>query len=159
MTADLLLHETDYETERNKPVPTLNHGMIQLNLGFSLKSRFKGRFTFASEVKLDLDEWGSVPDLIIIPLRKMDIRRDVSQLREAPLCTIEILSPSQNLADLVAKAYEYFERGVQSCWLVIPDLANIYVFSSPEEYQIFRLGEMLIDPKLDISIPVSEVFE
>lgn len=158
MTADLLLHETDYETERNKPMPTLNHGLIQANL-IVLLAQFKPRFRAASELNLRLENWKSIPDIAILPFQKMNIRRDVQWMETPPLCTIEILSPSQNLADLVAKAYEYFERGVQSCWLVIPDLANIYVFSSPEEYQIYRLGEMLIDTRLDISIPVSEVFE
>jgi hypothetical protein len=47
---------------------------------------------------------------------------------------------------------------VKSCWIVLPSLANIYVFSSPDDYNIFRATEILHDDTLDISFPLEEVF-
>jgi len=42
---------------------------------------------------------------------------------------------------------------------VLPSLTNIYVFSSPDGYNIFRASETLRDEKLDISFPLEEVFK
>ncbi|MEO6760178.1 MAG: Uma2 family endonuclease [Saprospiraceae bacterium] len=149
---------SQYETERNKPIPSLNHSIIQLNLGSELRLRYKNRYRIASELSLDLSDWASVPDLCLYAARPLDLQNDQVALSEPPLCTIEIISPSQSLNEMVYKAREYFQHGVQSCWIVLLPLGNIYVFSSPENYEIFRATETLVDPKMDISIPLSEVF-
>jgi hypothetical protein len=46
----------------------------------------------------------------------------------------------------------YFAHGVKSCWLVIPRLKNVYVFSDPQNYQIFRTDQTLHDPALGIDL-------
>ncbi|MFN0016358.1 MAG: Uma2 family endonuclease [Saprospiraceae bacterium] len=150
---------TAYETDRNKPMPSLNHSVIQLNLGSELRSRYKNKYRVASELNLDLSDWMSVPDICIFPKMPLDLQNDVIAVMQAPLCTVEIISPSQSLTELVAKAREYFNHGVKSCWIVLPPLGNIYVFRSPDEYDIFRSTETLHDRVLDISIPLNEVFE
>ncbi|MEO6037298.1 MAG: Uma2 family endonuclease [Saprospiraceae bacterium] len=149
---------SQYETERNKPMPSLNHSIVQLNLGSELRTRYKNRYRIVSELSLDLSDWSSVPDICLYTFRPLDLQNDQVAVSEAPLCTIEIISPSQSLNELVYKAREYFQHGVQSCWIVLLPLGNIYVFSSPENYEIFRATETLLDPKLDIAIPLSEVF-
>ncbi len=150
---------TAYETERNKPIPSLNHSVVQLNLGSELRSRYKNKYRVASELSLDLSDWPSVPDICIFPKMPLDLQNDVTAMTEAPLCTVEIISPSQSLTELVTKARDYFRHGVKSCWIVLLPLGNIYVFRSPDEYDIFRANETLHDNVLDISIPLSEVFE
>lgn len=146
-----------YETERNKPMPSLNHGAIQANLIMELKP-FRRQFRIASELSLELADWPSVPDICIFPKMPLDLRNDVTAVSEAPLCAVEIISPSQSIDELVAKAEKYFEHGVRSCWIVIPTLGNVYVFSSPVDYRIFRDDEVLEDSVLGFSIPLSEVF-
>jgi len=148
-----------YETERNKPMPSLNHSVVQLNLGSELRSRYKNMYRVASELSLDLSDWPSVPDICIFPKMPLDLQNDVTAMTQPPLCTVEIISPSQSLTELVTKARDYFRHGVKSCWIVLLPLGNIYVFRSPEEYDIFRTNEILHDSVLDISIPLSEVFE
>ncbi len=76
-----------------------------------------------------------------------------------PLCAIEITSPSQSVTDMVAKARAYLSHGVSSCWIVMLPLGNVYVFSAPDEYEIYRSNQTLVDAVLDISIPLKEVFE
>jgi len=149
---------SQYETERNKPLPSLNHSIIQLNLGSELRARYKSRYRVASELSLDLSDWSSVPDICLYPFRPLDLQNDQVTVTESPLLTIEIIYPSQSLNELRYKAREYFQHGVQSCWIVLLPLSNIYVFSSPENYEIFRATETLIDPKMEISIPLGEVF-
>lgn len=150
---------SEYELERNKPMPSLNHSAIQINLGAELRNRYKDRYRLVSEISLDLADWSSVPDICIYPKMPLDLRQDVITMKEPPLCAIEIISPTQSVDELRAKAVKYFEHGVRSCWIVIPTFANIYVFSSPDEYEIYRAPGDLRDAVLEISLPLKEVFE
>ena len=150
---------SEYEIERNKPMPSLNHSAIQINLGTELRNRYKDQYRLVSELSLDLSDWPSVPDLCIYPKMALNLKKDVTTMTEPPLCAIEIISPNQSVDELRAKAEKYFEHGVRSCWIVIPAFANIYVFSSPDDYEIFRATETLRDTGLDISLPLKEVFE
>lgn len=149
---------SQYEIERNKPMPSLNHSIIQTNLLTELRVRYKGRYRVASELSLDLSDWSSVPDICLYPFRPLDLQNDQVAVSEPPLSTIVFSSHSQPLSALVHTVGDYFQHGVQSCWIVLLPLDNIYVFYSPEEYEIFRATETLNDPKMDISIPLSEVF-
>ena len=148
---------SDYEIERNKPMPSLNHGSIQANL-IALLYSFK-TYRVISELSLNLSDWPSVPDLSIYPKRPLDFNNDLIKVQEPPLCVVEIISPSQSLNELTDKARQYFEHGVQSCWLVMLPLTTVCVFSSPNDYTFYRAHETLRDEVLDISLPLKEVFE
>lgn len=150
---------SEYEIDRNKPMPSLNHSIIESNLNFLLNLHYRDRYRIASELSLDLADWPSVPDISILPKMELDLKNDLTTLSEPPLVVIEIISPSQSLNDLVIKADKYFEHGVKSCWLVLPTLGNIYVFSTPDMYQIFRKNEVLTDSVLDINLPLDQVFK
>jgi len=150
---------SDYEIERNKPMPSLNHSIIQLNLGSELRNAYKKAFRVASELSLALADWPSVPDICIFPKTPLDLSQDVTAVTEAPLCAIEICSPSQSAYEMRQKVEKYFQHGVKSCWIVFPSFANIYVYSDPESYEIYRSHETLKDTVLDISLPLKEVFE
>lgn len=150
---------SDYETERNKPMPSLNHSIIQINLGAELRNLYKNRYRIVSELSIALADWPSVPDICIFPKTPLKLLEDVTAVTEPPLCAIEITSPSQSTDQMRQKVEKYFQHGVKSCWVVFPALANIYVFSSAEEYEIYRVHETLHDTVLDISIPLKEVFE
>lgn len=157
--ADALSDTLDYVTERGKPMPSFNHGSIQANLIVLLGTHYKKRYRTVSELSLNLSDWPSVPDISLYQRVPLDLQNDVVATTEPPLCAIEIISPSQSLSELTAKARQYFAHGVKSCWLVLPPLGNIYVYSSPGKYQIFRDYETLHDTVLDIEIPLEEVFE
>lgn len=149
--------ENQYAFERGKPVPSEIHGYIQGRLVARLYI-YEDKYNILSELSLDLNDWGSVPDIAIYPKRKMNFREDRIEVTTPPLCAIEILSPSQNLQELVDNASNYFQHGVKSCWLVIPSLENIYVFSSPETYTIFRSNQTLQDTALAIELELSKIF-
>ncbi|HMQ47584.1 MAG TPA: Uma2 family endonuclease [Saprospiraceae bacterium] len=149
---------SSYELERNKPMPSLNHGAIQANLIIEL-APFRKKYRLASELSIDLSDWPSVPDISIFPKMELDMKQDIISMKEPPLGVIEILSPSQSLAELTTKASSYFAHGVKSCWIVLPSLSNIYVFSSPDDYAIFRASETLHDEVLDITFSLGEVFK
>ncbi|MBL7775462.1 MAG: Uma2 family endonuclease [Saprospiraceae bacterium] len=155
---DTTLEWTPYETERGKPMPSKNHGYIQGQFLYQLKKVGQQKFTCFSELSLDLADWESVPDIAIYPKMDIDFLHDETSMKEAPLAVIEILSPTQSLQELVSKAEKYFQHDVQSCWLVLLSLRNVYVFSSAENYRMFTHTELLSDPTLGIEIPLGEVF-
>ncbi len=149
----------DYELERGKPMPSKLHSRVQSNINFLLQTHYRERYDVLSELNLELDGWGSVPDLCVYPKMDYDFSEDEIRMTAAPLCTIEILSPTQSLQELIDKAYHYFGHGVKSCWLVIPALKNIYVFSGRETYQIFKANETLTDAGIGVTLPLSEIFK
>ncbi len=151
--------QSAYETERNKPMPSLNHSLIQMNLGTELRNRYKKVYSIASELSLDLSNWSSVPDICIFPKTALDLQNDVIAMTMPPLCAIEIPASTQPLYDVVSQTRAYFSHGVSSCWIVMLPLDHIYVFSAPDEYEIYRSNQTLVDAVLDISIPLKEVFE
>ncbi|MGI9161222.1 MAG: Uma2 family endonuclease, partial [Saprospiraceae bacterium] len=148
----------DYETERQKPMPSLNHSIVQANLITELNVRYKKKFRVASEHSLELSDWPTVPDLSICSKKPLDLNNDVIRVTEPPLGVVEIISPSQSLDALVHKATDYFAHGVKSCWLVLLPLANIYVFTGPGRYEIFRDQEILKDAALGIELPLGDIF-
>lgn len=151
------ISSSDYETERNKPIPSFNHGSIQANLIIELAA-FRTKYRIVSELALDLSDWPSVPDISLFPWKKLDTKHDQIKVVEPPVCVIQILSPTQSLGELLAKASSYFNHDVLSCWIVLPGVDNVYVFSSADEYTIFRSNEVLNDEKLGISMPLEAVF-
>ncbi len=152
-----MLALSDYEIDRNKPMPSLNHAIVQANL-IALLHQFKN-YRVASELSLDLVDWPSVPDLSIFIKQPLDFKNDLIKVKVAPLCIVEIISPTQSLNELTDKAREYFAHGVKSCWLVLLPLTTICVFSSPDECAFFRADQTLEDTILGISLPLKEVFE
>lgn len=149
----------DYVTERGKPMPSLNHGSVQTNLILALGGRFKERYRIVSELSLDLSDWPSVPDISLYNRMPLDFKNDIIAMTEPPIGVIEIISPTQSLSELTSKARDYFKHGVKSCWIVLLPLMNIHVFSSPDDYEVFRAQDVLRDTVLDIEIPLNEVFE
>ena len=158
---EAVLTLSEYEIERNKPLPSKNHSFIQLNLGSELRDKYKNKYRFASELSLELNYWGSVPDISIFPKMPLDTHHDQIKVTDVPLGVIEILSPTQSTTELTTKAEEYFKHGVKSVWIIIPNLEIIAVYFSAFEYDLFRLkkDKTLIDNVLDIEISLDEIFE
>ena len=147
----------DYETERDKPMPSKHHAIIQGNIHFLLRLLYGEKFRVLPEVSLDLPVKDRIPDLAIYPM--MDYGEEEIKMTELPLCAVEILSPTQTHADLNEKRKQYFAAGVKSYWLVFPDLKSVYVFRNPEDYDVFTRQDILKDKVLDVEIDLKEVFK
>jgi len=166
-----------YELENNAidgedEMGSLNHSTVQINLGGLLKFKCDKKLAVMSELSLDISQYDLSeyelgvkeelkPDVCayikrpVIPKGKNDLVR-VSQM---PDLAIEILSPRQAIDYLVRKINAYFELGVKSCWLVIPSLDEVRVFSQPRAYKSFDLNHTeIVDEVMDISMPLANVF-
>jgi Uma2 family endonuclease len=150
---------SDYELQRGKPMPTLNHSIIQGNLTFVLKLHYRDQYSVLPEINLTMPTRpDTVPDIAIYPKMQTDFLHDISSMTEMPLTVIEIVSPSQSDADIIAKFERYFAAGVQSCWLVMPVFKAISVYSSLAQYKFFTDDTTLNDPTTGIELALNEVF-
>ena len=154
---ETVIVKSDYEIERGKPMPSKNHAFAQTRLIVAFATQFK-QYQVLSELSLQLEIGEKVPDLAIFKDIAFTPGKDEIRVSQMPLCAIEILSPKQNLGDLLAKAHSYFENGIPSYWLVLPDLKSIYVFTSPQEYVVFLKKETLKDEVLKIELNLEEIF-
>ena len=150
---------SDYELERGKPTPSLNHSIVQANSIVELTARYREQFRFMSEINIEVAGRLMVPDIGIFPQMAADMVNDSIAAPQLPLTTIEILSPSQALSELIGKANTYFQAGVKSCWIVLPEAQGVFVYSAPGKYMFFHDAETLTDSVTGIELPLPPLFE
>ncbi|TAK42194.1 MAG: Uma2 family endonuclease [Saprospiraceae bacterium] len=149
---------SDYQTERNKPMPNRIHGVIQTDLATLLKNEYGDRFQISSEVTLDTTP-STTPDILIYPKKKLNWKTVEAREKEMPVTTIEILSPSQYIEDLAEKAIDiYFPAGVQSAWMIVPPLKTVSILTPDDKQLVFSQG-ILTDPVTGIQLSVEKIFE
>ena len=150
--------KSDYEIERNKPMPNRIHASVQSAINFQLTLNYGEQYECLSELSLDTVP-PSTPDLCIYPPKKLNIRTIMAKESESPITTIEIISPSQSLNELMHKAWDlYFPMGVQSAWIVVPELKGIHIMLPNDENLYFGSG-LLTDPATGIQMEVEKVFK
>jgi Uma2 family endonuclease len=78
----------------------------------------------------------------------------------APDLAVEVLSPSDRMADALAKVAMYLQAGTSLVWLVNPTTRKVMVFRS--EMDLVTLGESDTldggDVLPDFTVPVAEIF-
>jgi Uma2 family endonuclease len=134
--------------------PSVNHSYVQIALGaalFNLKE-----YSIYSELSIEIEGKEYIPDLCLYLKRKFNPTHDILRMTEMPLLAVEILSPTQIIQELIDEIEIYLNAGVQSCWLVMPVARSIMVFNDVEKSKTFI--DQVIDDKLNISLPLSEIF-
>ncbi len=157
MDTDLLAERLlTYEEERGKPMPSLNHAVTQTNL--SLEFSKHREFRSLQELTLELmpGKW-LVPDISVCPRVPLDLRHDIVRLAEPPLLTVEIVSPTQGLEEILEKVEFYLAQGVKSVWLVIPALREVTIFLPDGSQQSFHSGTVR-DPATGLTADLDVVF-
>lgn len=152
---------SDYEKERNKPMPNRIHGKIQLKLSAQLDANYGNQFDCASEVTLDSTP-PSTPDISIFSKDEpLDWQTIQAKEQEVPITIIEIISPSQSIDQLAKKVYDiYFPLGVKSAWLVLPPpFKSVYVITPDGQQHFSEADAHLLDQTTNIEIDLGKVFE
>ncbi|MBO0930829.1 Uma2 family endonuclease [Fibrella sp. HMF5036] len=139
-------------------MPNAIHGSIQANLSFELKLRYRESYRIMSEISLATQPDGTTPDVVIYPSIVLDYENEPAKRTDPPLTCIEIQSPSQSNEEMVAKTNIYFRFGVKSCWVVLPSLRAVMVFTAPGQYQFFHHDDTLVDPQTGFELPLATVF-
>jgi Uma2 family endonuclease len=79
----------------------------------------------------------------------------------APDLAVEILSPTNTIAEMNQKILEYFENGTKVVWLIHPDQKFVMTYHQPlPDRQLLLMGDFLSEPDLfaNCQLPVSELF-
>ena len=151
---------TDYELERNKPMPSFNHAILQGNINFHLNLHYRNKFRFLPELHIQLlEKPDAVPDISIYPILDVDFLHDIPVMTEKPMTVIEIMSPSQSNDDMLSRFERYFNAGIKSCWLVMPSLKAVVVYSNLDSYVFYSADMLLKDEILGIELTLSEIFK
>jgi Uma2 family endonuclease len=66
----------------------------------------------------------------------------------APDLVVEVVSPSNQVDEVIDKVAEYYRAGVQRVWVIYPTQRQIYVYSTPTDVRIVAENEELSDEKL-----------
>jgi Uma2 family endonuclease len=147
--------ETSYEEERGKPMPSLNHSIVQVRLILEFSKHTE--FIF-SELSLELSfDKTRVPDLSIFPPRTVDFRHDEVKVSDPPQTVVEIFSPQQASQEVMAKLDEYFAFGIQSVWVVSPPLRHVTIFAADGREARFTEG-IATDPVTGLTADLGKVF-
>ena len=164
----LLAFDEETIPEELEEVGSYNHSYFQIDLALHLLQA--GDFTVLPELSLDTEKLKDEtlrsafklelkPDLSVYPARpKPNVRDDILRMTEMPLLVVEVLSPMQSLHKLSRKVKAYFALGVQSCWIVAPQIEVVTVYTSADESVSYTIGQNVIDEATGIELSVSDIF-
>lgn len=149
----------DYERERGKPMPNITHGAVQANITGCFYSQARGKYRIVTEMTLEFaDGMVFTPDLSILSKRDLDWGGEPVRCKEVPILVVEIVSPTQGYLEIHQKRKAYFGYGVESVWVVEPDLQAIAIYRPGEARpQIVQQGEAR-DPATGLKARLEEVF-
>ncbi|MCB1193127.1 MAG: Uma2 family endonuclease [Leptospiraceae bacterium] len=165
--SNLLELEVDY-SEEVQEMGSYNHSLVQARTAGLLLQIEK--FSVFIELSLDteqvdLSQFGLKakdelkPDVCVYSEPKGLKERDMLKMKEMPLLVIEIVSPKQGIDEILGKFEAYFTLGVKSCWLVVPSLRIINVYSRLNQYKTFDMNDSKVaDETMGISLPIQTIF-
>jgi Uma2 family endonuclease len=161
-------------------MPSKKHSTVQTNIIGLLfnDKRFKPFIELSLDAsQVDLSQFGLktkdelIPDICVYtkkpsiakPASKPKPKRlddDILKVSTMPRLVIEVLSPRQTINELLNKFNGFFALGIQSCWLVMPSIEIIKVYSQQGSYQTFDMNDTeIVDEVLDIHLPIQKIFD
>lgn len=150
--------EEQYQLERGKPISSKHHSFIQTVLASQFLFKYKDYLPM-SELSVIIKDKTKVPDIAIYRRNELDLTKEEIKTQQIPIGVIEILSPKQNITELLEKSKDYFDAGVKSYWLIVPPLKNIFVFHQAGNYTAsFEKNDILKDDVLNVEFSLSEIF-
>jgi len=130
-----------------KEVPTtIEHDVIGANIVAALMPPARGRgFVTISQAGFRM-RTGNVraPDVAFTRKERFPGGKPPRSFADAaPDLAIEIISPSEDRADMDRKVQEYFGAGAEQVWHLFPEVEEVRVFTSPSEWITYRAGDEL----------------
>jgi len=159
-------------------MPSKKHSTVQTNITGLLfnDKRFKPFIELSLDAsQIDLMQFGLktkdelIPDICVYT-KKTQIAKpeskpkrlddDVLKVSSMPSLAIEVLSPRQTITELLNKFNAFFALGIQSCWLVMPSIEIIKIYSQQGSYKSFDMSDTeIVDEVLDIHLPIHKIFD
>jgi hypothetical protein len=116
------------------------------------------KFDVYVQLSLNLNGWRSLPILSAYPKRRLtpDWLNDRDELTDAPTLVIEVCSASESPETFMQASAEYLRAGVCSCWIVAPQSKRVIVVNANNAREFAH--DDLVDPSLDLTLPLPEIF-
>ncbi len=138
---------------RQKPMPTRKHSQVQYKAALAINSRFPG-FEADPEltVRLSPYRW-FVPDVAVQDVTRI---QDPYPTEPVHLC-VEVLSPEDRFAGMIAKCEEYLAWGVPTAWIVDPDSRRAWQLERGQPpREVEPGGNLTAGP---VSVPVASLWD
>ncbi|EDN65533.1 protein containing DUF820 [Beggiatoa sp. PS] len=162
--------DEEYQPNNLQKMPSKNHSLITGRITGLLFN--DERFAVMPELSLDtsqieLSQFNLkakdelIPDICVYDSNAIEFIdvEDVSKVADMPLLAIEVLSPQQAMNEIINKFKAYFAIGIKSCWLVMPAIKSITIYSKPDQYKTFDINDNeIIDKTMDIRLPAQNIF-
>lgn len=139
-----------------KPMASKNHVRIQRRLTRMLEE-YEPQYEAFPELSIELNGNPFVPNISIYPASPVNWQEDVLHEQEPPLLAIEVLSPKQNLTDLIDKARELLLCGVGEVWVFVPVSEGVIVYPNNGKPRTVGFGE-ITHAATGISINIEKLF-
>lgn len=127
-----------------KPMPTLDHGIVQhllsLVIGSFLRANPLG--ICGGEIRCIIgppgQEVSRLPDFMVVLWERLRGHRGDGPLHGAPDLAVEVMSPDDRWSDVMAKVELYLAYGARLVWVIDPEARTVMVFDSPSASRILR---------------------
>jgi Uma2 family endonuclease len=86
------------------------------------------------------------PDVAFVSAESWPLDRELPEEGDwqvVPDLAVEVLSPNDLFAPVLAKLREYFEVGVRQVWVIVPSEKQVYVYDSPTQTRILSEADEL----------------
>jgi Uma2 family endonuclease len=123
--------------------------------------RFFGEMLFRIDLTQDLQRR---PDVAFVSHARWPFNRRVPNVPVwdmVPDLAIEVISPSDMMSAVLREVHDYFKAGVTRVWVIYPEQAEIYIYSTPQQVQVVGIGQELDGGDLlpGFRLPVAVLFE
>ena len=88
---EVVATKSAYEIERDKPMPSKNHAIVQGNIYFELRSKYENQYKAVPEISIMIAEKERVPDIGIFKKLTYTPGNDEVKVTENPIGVVEIL--------------------------------------------------------------------
>lgn len=131
-------HKYELVDGEPKEVPTsIRHDIIAGNLHYLLKPVAKGRgFLTVGQAGFRMVSTNiRCPDVSFTRKERFPDGLPPDGFGdEAPNLCVEVLSPSEEAADIQRKVREYFASGAEQVWHLLPETQTVRIFTSPTDF-------------------------
>lgn len=131
-------------------------------LGIHLRANHLGQSYVGMEIELPVTGNCRKPDVAVIAESVWPRMRPLPEAwwRVCPSLVVEVISPRELTHATLAKVHDYFTAGVAAVWLVLPNLQQVYCYSSPTSIRVLTAADELSgDPVFPgFRMPLAELF-
>ncbi len=146
---------------RETEIASILVGLLTPYLRTNRSGKVVGEMLFRINLENDLRRR---PDVAFVSHARWPFNRRVPKVTPwdmVPDLAIEVISESNSAYEVLEKIHEYFAAGVSRVWVVYPNQAEVYLYASPTQIQVLKIGQELDGGDLlpGFHLPVAALFE